>query len=98
VSWNGNETDVKPGGKFFIPYETYQKGVIDDVDKGIIAATKIGFPVMIKASEGGGGKGIRKSTSVEDFPNLFRQVISRFYWHSVDFELICCFHLQNINN
>ena len=29
---------------------------------------------MIKASEGGGGKGIRRSTSKEDFENLFRQV------------------------
>lgn len=31
---------------------------------------------MIKASEGGGGKGIRKVENVEDFPNLFRQVQS----------------------
>jgi acetyl-CoA carboxylase/biotin carboxylase 1 len=31
---------------------------------------------MIKASAGGGGKGIRKSTSASDFPNLFRQVQS----------------------
>lgn len=30
---------------------------------------------MIKASEGGGGKGIRKSMSKDDFENLFRQVI-----------------------
>lgn len=29
---------------------------------------------MIKASEGGGGKGIRKAESAEDFPLLFRQV------------------------
>lgn len=29
---------------------------------------------MVKASEGGGGKGIRKVTGAEDFPNLFRQV------------------------
>jgi biotin carboxylase len=29
---------------------------------------------MIKASEGGGGKGIRKSESADDFANLFRQV------------------------
>lgn len=37
------------------------------------AAEKIGYPVMVKASEGGGGKGIRKVNSADDFPNLFRQ-------------------------
>ena len=31
---------------------------------------------MIKASEGGGGKGIRKAETAEDFPILFRQVSS----------------------
>lgn len=38
------------------------------------AAEKIGYPIMVKASEGGGGKGIRKVNCAEDFPNLFRQV------------------------
>ena len=31
---------------------------------------------MIKASEGSGGKGIRKAETAEDFPILFRQVSS----------------------
>ena len=57
-----------------VPDDIYRKGCVTDVDEGLSAAKKIGFPIMIKASEGGGGKGIRKSTSVEDFPNLFRQV------------------------
>lgn len=38
------------------------------------AAEEVGYPVMIKASEGGGGKGIRKVNNADDFPNLFRQV------------------------
>lgn len=30
---------------------------------------------MIKASEGGGGKGIRKCEHLDDFPSQFRQVL-----------------------
>ena len=38
------------------------------------AAEKVGYPVMIKASEGGGGKGIRKARNAEEFASLFNQV------------------------
>src|SRR6202521_1923739 len=34
-------------------------GVIEDHDEAIAIAEKIGYPVMIKASAGGGGKGMR---------------------------------------
>uniref|UniRef100_A0A8C7KY37 acetyl-CoA carboxylase n=1 Tax=Oncorhynchus kisutch TaxID=8019 RepID=A0A8C7KY37_ONCKI len=37
-------------------------------------ADRIGYPVVIKASEGGGGKGIRKVDNAEDFASFFRQV------------------------
>ncbi|XP_015275996.1 PREDICTED: acetyl-CoA carboxylase 1 [Gekko japonicus] len=57
-----------------VPQELYEKGCVTDVDHGLRAAEDVGYPVMIKASEGGGGKGIRKVNSADDFPNLFRQV------------------------
>lgn len=38
------------------------------------ALQRIGYPAMIKASEGGGGKGIRKVTKEEDVEAAFRQV------------------------
>ena len=34
-------------------------GIIDNKDEAIKIANEIGYPVMIKASAGGGGKGMR---------------------------------------
>ena len=63
------------GGKSLtVPADLYRKGCAADADEGLESAQKIGFPVMIKASEGGGGKGIRKAENAEEFCNLFRQV------------------------
>lgn len=77
LSWSGSGlvcSDWKEGKAFKIPPELYRKGFVADVNEGLTAAQVIGFPVMIKASEGGGGKGIRKSESPDDFPQMFRQV------------------------
>ncbi len=40
---------------------------IKSIEEGISAARKIGFPILLKASAGGGGKGMRKISSEEDF-------------------------------
>ncbi|TWW74939.1 Acetyl-CoA carboxylase 1 [Takifugu flavidus] len=56
-----------------VPTDVYELGCIQGVEDGLKAAEEIGYPVMVKASEGGGGKGIRKVNCAEDFPNLFRQ-------------------------
>ena len=43
---------------------------IKDINTGIKYAKDIGFPVMIKASAGGGGKGMRIANNLDDFEEL----------------------------
>ncbi len=47
------------------------EGVIDDVKEAIKEAKRIGFPVFIKATAGGGGKGIRIAYDPEEFVRQF---------------------------
>ena len=42
-------------------------GLIADAEEAVKIATQIGYPVMIKASAGGGGKGMRLVERPEDF-------------------------------
>ncbi|XP_053325093.1 acetyl-CoA carboxylase 2 isoform X2 [Spea bombifrons] len=81
LSWSGDglkldydSEDTQQQSIIRVPADVYARGCVKDVDEGLEAAERIGYPVMIKASEGGGGKGIRMSERAEDFPNLFRQV------------------------
>ncbi|XP_045594879.2 acetyl-CoA carboxylase isoform X3 [Procambarus clarkii] len=79
LPWSGSGlkaeyTESDSGPRLKIPHELYKQGCVETVEEALNAAKKIGFPVMIKASEGGGGKGIRKTESEDNFPALFRQV------------------------
>lgn len=45
---------------------------LTDAEEALRVAEEIGFPVMIKASAGGGGKGMRACFAKEDFLKLFK--------------------------
>jgi acetyl-CoA carboxylase/biotin carboxylase 1 len=48
--------------------------MVTTVEEAVAAADRIGYPVMLKASEGGGGKGIRMSNSGDELRTNFFQV------------------------
>jgi len=49
-------------------------GLIESTDEAVSIANQIGYPVMIKASAGGGGKGIRVAHSDDDMAEGFAAV------------------------
>ena len=71
IPWSGTGLTV-PG--ISIPEEVLMQATLATVDQAEASAAKIGFPVMIKASEGGGGKGIRKVNNMTELRIGFDQV------------------------
>lgn len=55
-----------------VPVIPGSKEPVFTVEEGLKTAREVGFPVMIKASSGGGGKGMRVSYGEEDFASNFQ--------------------------
>ena len=66
------ETMKKAG----VPVVPGSEGVVKDVKEGLEIANSIGFPVMIKATAGGGGKGMRIVMAEEEFEKAFQMASS----------------------
>ncbi|KAB7669976.1 acetyl-CoA carboxylase biotin carboxylase subunit [Bacillus sp. B1-b2] len=49
-----------------VPIVPGSQGIIKDVEEGVALASEIGYPVIIKATAGGGGKGIRVAKTEEE--------------------------------
>jgi acetyl-CoA carboxylase / biotin carboxylase 1 len=76
IPWSGTgveEVEIDEHGIVAVNDTIYDKGCTHSPEEGLEAAKKIGFPVMVKASEGGGGKGIRKVDNEEQFFSLYNQ-------------------------
>jgi acetyl-CoA carboxylase biotin carboxylase subunit len=56
-----------------VPILPGSDGIIDSADDAIAWAKKVGYPVILKAKAGGGGRGMRIVRNAEDLPNLFHQ-------------------------
>lgn len=54
-----------------VPVAPWSGGPVESVDDALGHAERIGFPLMIKAAAGGGGRGIRRVDRLEDVSSAF---------------------------
>ena len=55
-----------------VPVVPGSQGILDDEEKAVKIARDIGFPVILKASAGGGGRGMRIVREAQDLAQNFR--------------------------
>ena len=77
ISVMGNKLAAKKAvGKYDIPMVPGTDEAISDIPKAKKKATDIGYPILIKASAGGGGKGMRVVEHEEEFESQMQRAIS----------------------
>lgn len=54
-----------------VPLAEGSDGIVETVEDAAVWAEKIGYPVMLKASAGGGGKGIRVAENADELAEAF---------------------------
>ena len=56
-----------------VPILPGSKGILKSLEEALELAEEIGYPVMLKASAGGGGRGMRVVRTAEEMPHLLAQ-------------------------
>jgi len=72
IKMMGDKIEAKhTAKKYGIPIIEGSEGSVSNLDMGMNIAKQIGYPVLIKAAGGGGGKGMKVVKSEKEFENLF---------------------------
>lgn len=74
IPWSGGGIKSALNSEGVIPKDVFDSACVFNADDALQSAQKIGYPVMIKASEGGGGKGIRMANNDDELKTNFLQV------------------------
>ena len=73
----GNKSEARKQMKIAgVPIIPGSKELIETVEQGLLVASEIGYPVMIKASNGGGGRGMRIIKNEDEFETQYQNAKS----------------------
>lgn len=73
----GDKTQARSAMKAAgVPVTPGSDGNLEDLDEALTEAQRIGYPVMLKATSGGGGRGIRRCDNDADLRKQYPRVIS----------------------
>ena len=56
-----------------VPVAPWSRGGVDTLEEALAAADRIGYPLMLKATAGGGGRGIRMVASAADLEDAYQR-------------------------
>ncbi len=56
-----------------VPVAAWSGGGVDTLDDALAAAERIGYPLMLKATAGGGGRGIRRVDSADELTDAYQR-------------------------
>lgn len=56
-----------------VPVAPWSRGGVDTLDSALQAAETIGYPLMLKATAGGGGRGIRRVDNADDLAEAYQR-------------------------
>eukprot|EP00178_Gracilaria_changii_P014241 TRINITY_DN402_c0_g1_i1.p1 TRINITY_DN402_c0_g1~~TRINITY_DN402_c0_g1_i1.p1 ORF type:complete len:2462 (+),score=353.38 TRINITY_DN402_c0_g1_i1:1194-8579(+) len=76
VAWSGKSLTVNYKQEGGVPDNVYQQACVLSAEQARRAAEECGYPLVVKASEGGGGKGIRVVFEEAAIGTAYRQVAS----------------------
>jgi len=83
IKMMGDKIEAKRVAKEYgLPIIKGSDGGIQDINEAKKICDKVGFPILIKASGGGGGKGMKIVNKLEEFENLFltaKQEAKKFF-------------------
>ena len=72
----GNKSNaINTSLRLGVPVVPGSHGILTSVERAAEVAEEIGYPVLIKAVHGGGGKGIQVVENAPSFPDLFHRVV-----------------------